>query len=203
MAVELVQRTVPAAAVLVAIGCTAQPFLAQDQLGLVPHFVERERDEALPGGIAFRSPGEAEASRPVDTLENTGGDDPSTSGHSHLEPISAADMWLERGDVAIDAFRPNPGLPLLARQPGIEYPGRRRLEQARDHESGVVRWVHGAFSFRVLKRLSRRSRLPLQNRRLKSSHSWARASVLRFNRHTRCLPRRSLTISAASSSTFR
>src|SRR5229473_2119158 len=43
MAVELVQRTVPAAAVLVAIGCTAQPFLAQDQLGLVPHFVERDR----------------------------------------------------------------------------------------------------------------------------------------------------------------
>src|SRR6266478_5140298 len=203
MAVELVQRTVPAPAVVVAIGGTAQPFLVQDQLGLIPQVVECERDEALPGGIAFRSPGEAEASRSVDTLENAGGDDPFASGHSHLEPISAADMWLERGDVAIDAFWPNPRLPLLARQPGIEYPSRRSLEHAPDHESGVVRRVHGVFSCCVLKRLSRRSRLPLQNRRLKSSHSWARASVLRFNRHTRCLPRRSLTISAASSSTFR
>src|SRR5216684_9019937 len=90
MAVELVQRTVPAPAVRVAIGCTAQPFLVQDQLGLIPQFLECERDEALPGGIAFRFPGEAEASRSVDTLENTGGDDPSTSGHQHLEPVSAA-----------------------------------------------------------------------------------------------------------------
>src|SRR6266542_1809187 len=202
MTFQLVQCAVPAPPMTIAAFDGAKSFLPQGQFRLPAELPEGERNERLPDRIALPAPSEDQTAGWLDRPEDTGHRDHAPR-RVHDQAVAAADLRFEQLDIAIYALRTDPRLPLTAIQPGCEHPRGRSVEDARDLQHHVVgRSDHRPFPS-VFRWTSRRSKLPVQKRRWNSSHAEALSSASGLRRQRRCLPRRSLEISAAFSSTFR
>src|SRR5215216_361082 len=98
MALQLVQRAVPAPHMPVAALDGAKALLPQGQLRLLAELPEGERDERLSDGIALPAPSEDQSARWLDRPEDAGHRD-RAPWRIHDEAVAAADPRLEQLDV--------------------------------------------------------------------------------------------------------
>src|ERR1700729_4164993 len=165
MAGKLVEGGIPALAMALAVFRRGQAFMDQREFGAaLDRFESKPYERAAAGQRP--APGEDQAAGAVDGLELAFDRNLAPVVQMYLDAVAAADFGLQHRHFALAAFGADPGLPLLAAEPGIEQFFGRGFEDAADLKDGPQGGgVHVFFPGFCLRWISKRSKAPVQKAR--------------------------------------